>query len=353
MSDYASTGTYYFKKGYDFKKYSQQVMDQGLNAKGESYVTLPYLLMVKDGKKILNYEVEKFICWGTPRDYETYKFWSEFFFRRSGQVVGFNNVNIKTTNIFPIAGDKRDFRSIGIDKPNFLIPLMNQPLISSTVKSYPKGIKNIFISLRKHQDKYDLDPRLNKLFSDSQTIYLDEETKGNAETILKSEELIDPDSSVCVSGCSYILDYDQRKLAHFLENEEFDVILISFTHHECVLRNPKPHSYFKIRNGLIKQISEKKTISNIPYRDPAFTGTAIYRRAADLFDSLKKHINKTDSNYSFLTAVNELIKENKKIVVFEVDKFVSLLTPNDYQEFVYWQDYFDGLSYHPYSKMVH
>tara|TARA_Y100000310_G_scaffold344769_2_gene459364 strand:- start:480 stop:2039 length:1560 start_codon:yes stop_codon:yes gene_type:complete len=353
IRDYASTGTYYFKRGSDFKKYSQQVMDQGMNAKWEAYVTLPYILMIQDGLKILNYEVEKFICWGTPRDYEIYKFWSEFFFRRSGQVVGFNNVNIKTTNIFPIAGDKRDFTNIGITEPNFLIPLMNQPLITSTVKSYPKGLKNIFIALSKHREKHELDRRLKKIFKDSQTIYLDEKTAGNGATILKSEGLVDPNSSVCVSGCSYILDYDERKLAHFMEKGDFDVILLSFTHHECVLRNPEPHSYFRIKNGMVEQISEKEMISDTPYQNPAFTGTAIYRRAADLFSSIKKHLTKPDTNHSFLTAVNELIKENKKVVVFEVDKFVSLLTPDDYQEFVYWQDYFDSLNYHPYSKMVH
>lgn len=353
MNDYASTGTYYFKRGSDFKKYAQKVIEAQINVKGEAYVTLPYILMVNDGLKILNYEVKKFICWGTPRDYEIYKFWSEFFFHHSGQVVGFNNVNIKTINIFPVAGDKYDFKELGIEKPNYLIPLMNKPLISSTVQSHPKGIRNIFICLEKDRETYQLNKLLRRIFYNTEIIYLNFKTKGNAATILKAEKLINPDDPVCVSGNDYIFDYDERRLSHLMEKEDIDVILLSFTHHECVLRDPNNRSYLKVKDGFVEYISEKKVISDNPYRDYAFTGTAIYKRASDLFDSIKKDIAEGSKVPFFLTAINELIKDNKKVALFEIDKYISLTTPLDYQEFIYWQDYFDSLPYHPYSKMAH
>ena len=334
-------------------------MEMGMNAKGEAYVTLPYVLMINDGLLVLCYEIEKFICWGTPRDYETYKFWSEFFFKRAGQIVGFNNVNIKTTNIFPLAGDKRDFQKMGFDVPNFLIPLMNRPLICSTVTSHPKGIRNIFICLREHQEKYKMDVLLRKIFQHPFIITLDARTTGNSATLMKTEEYIDPEASVCVSGNTYILDYDERRLSHVLENQEIDVVLLCFTHHESVLRDPAKHSYLKFKNGFVEQICEKTTISSHPDRDYAFTGTAIYRKASDLFSSIRKNMNQIhEEGYtfftanSFLTAINELIKDGKKVVVFEVDKFIGLFNDVDYQEFVYWQEYFDSLPYHPYSKMV-
>tara|TARA_Y100000310_G_scaffold345862_1_gene471693 strand:- start:3955 stop:5511 length:1557 start_codon:yes stop_codon:yes gene_type:complete len=353
MNDFASTGTYYFRKGSIFKKYAKEVVNKEMSVKGEAYVTLPYILMLEDGLNVLNYEVERFICLGTPRDYEVYKFWSEFFFRQSGEAVRFNNVNLKTTNIFPIAGDKRDFVSIGVDAPNFLIPLMNRPLIRSTVSSHPQGIRNIFIALSEHAERYNLDLVSKRIFHNSEVLYLNQKTQGNAFTILETENLISNELPVCVSGNSYILDYDQRRLAHLMENKSVDVILLSFTHHECVLRNPNRHSYLKLENDRVQKIFEKRVISQEPYKDHVFTGTAIYRRSENLFSSIKKHVAKPGSNNSFLTAINELIDAGKKVVVFEVDKFISLLTPEDYQEFIYWQEYFDGLIYHPYSKMVH
>jgi NDP-sugar pyrophosphorylase family protein len=354
LDDYASTGTYYFKTGKQFKHYFQQTVEKGLQAKGESYATLPYLLMMKDGLQILNYEVEKFICLGTPRDYEIYKFWSEFFFQQSGHLVGFGNVNIKTQNIFPLAGGERGFTSMGFDTLNFLMPLMNKPLVASTVRSHPRGVKNVFICLQEHKEQYQLDSLLQNVLSNPTILYLPQKTAGNAQTILQAASVIDFLQPVCVNGPSYILDYDDRKLGHLMELEDIDVIAFSFTHHECILRDAEKHTYVRLENGRVTEVCEKRPISDTPYMDHALTGTTIYRRGGDLFDSINKSIvqGASTSNY-YLTALNELIKEGKKVVVFEVDKFISLLNPIDYQEFLYWQDYFDSLPYHPYSKMVH
>lgn len=357
MEDYASTGTYYFKKGSLFKNYAQQVMAMQMNVKGEAYVTLPYILMLQDGVKILHYEVEKFICWGTPRDYEIYKFWSEFFFQSSGQVVGFNNVNIKTTNIFPLAGDERSFMSLGLAEPNYLLPLMNKPLITSTVNSYPRGTKNIFICLEEHRDTYKLDSLFKHIFnhsgfSNAEIMYLPHKTNGNAETIIQVENKVEADTPVCVSGNNYLLHYDERKLAHLFEDQSIDVIIFTFTHHEYILRNPN-YAYVRLENGKAIFVSEKETISSTPYRDHAAVGTVIYRKSSDLFRSIRLLMEESANKKTyFTTALNKLISEGKKVVIFEVDKFISLNSPLDYQEFMYWQNYFDGLSYHPYSKMT-
>ena len=49
MSEYASTGTYYFKKGEYVKHYFQQLIDEEISCKDEYYVSIVYNLMIKDG----------------------------------------------------------------------------------------------------------------------------------------------------------------------------------------------------------------------------------------------------------------------------------------------------------------
>ena len=34
---------------------------------------------IKDGLNVKVFEVENYICWGTPDDYETYQYWQNFF----------------------------------------------------------------------------------------------------------------------------------------------------------------------------------------------------------------------------------------------------------------------------------
>ena len=354
--DFASTGTYYFSSGNLLKKYVKEfTSNQDYSLNNEFYMSLVYNLMIKDGLKIMNYEVEKFICLGTPRDYELYKFWSEFFLKYSPNLITFDNINLKVTNIFPLAGDMRDFTEIGIDQLNFLIPIMNKSLIYYSLKTHPMGIRNILIMLEKHQEEFNILSYLPSEFKyNSEALFLPKKLAGNAETILQARSLVRQDEPVCVSGCNNILDYDERLLSHLMEDKTVDVILFAFSHHECVLRNPKGLHYAKTREHIFAtEIVAKEVISDNPYKDLALEGTAIYKRAEDLFSSIDTFLDlKKESNPFFLSAVNLLIERGKKVVIFEVNKFIPLRTVENYNEFTYWQDYFDKLSYHPYSKIL-
>ena len=79
MQEHASTGTYYFKKWKYLTEYGQQIIDAKLKVGNEYYPSVLYNVMREHGKKILVFEVEKFICLGTPEDYEQYRFWRAVF----------------------------------------------------------------------------------------------------------------------------------------------------------------------------------------------------------------------------------------------------------------------------------
>ncbi|MGI0058657.1 MAG: hypothetical protein ACREBJ_02715 [Nitrosotalea sp.] len=75
MSEHASTGTYYFKKGSYVKKYFQQAIDQNITYRGEYYVTLVYNLLIKDGLKVHCYPTDFVTVFGTPEEVENFEAW--------------------------------------------------------------------------------------------------------------------------------------------------------------------------------------------------------------------------------------------------------------------------------------
>lgn len=80
MNEHASTGMYYFKQWQYVTEFGRAAMDNGLRASNnESYPSLLYNLMNAKGLKSLVVQVKKFICLGTPADYEQYKFWYDIF----------------------------------------------------------------------------------------------------------------------------------------------------------------------------------------------------------------------------------------------------------------------------------
>jgi len=68
ISNKATVGFYYWKKGSDFVKYAEQMIDKDIRVNNEFYVCPVYNQAIEDGKKIRVYEIEKMWGLGTPED---------------------------------------------------------------------------------------------------------------------------------------------------------------------------------------------------------------------------------------------------------------------------------------------
>lgn len=66
ISDIATVGVHYFKKGRDFVKYANEMMDKGMEFNNEFYVTPVYNLFASADKKIITYPVKKMWALGSP-----------------------------------------------------------------------------------------------------------------------------------------------------------------------------------------------------------------------------------------------------------------------------------------------
>ena len=70
ISTHATVGFYYWKKGSDFVKYAEQMINKNIKVNNEFYVCPVYNEAILDNKKILNFQVDKMWGLGTPEDLE-------------------------------------------------------------------------------------------------------------------------------------------------------------------------------------------------------------------------------------------------------------------------------------------
>lgn len=68
ISNQATAGVYYFKKGSDFVRYAEQMVSLDIRTGGEFYVCPVYNEFLKDKKKIRAFPVKKVWSFGTPED---------------------------------------------------------------------------------------------------------------------------------------------------------------------------------------------------------------------------------------------------------------------------------------------
>jgi len=72
ISNYATAGYYYWKKGSDFVKYAEQMIKDNSRTNGEFYVAPVYNWAVRDGKRVGVFMVDKCYSLGTPEDLQEY-----------------------------------------------------------------------------------------------------------------------------------------------------------------------------------------------------------------------------------------------------------------------------------------
>ena len=82
MKDHATTGMFWFKHSKVFLQYLEKMIQKKDTLSGKYYVDKVLQYLIDDGLCVQYFDV-KYICWGTPKDYEDYEntlnYWEEFY----------------------------------------------------------------------------------------------------------------------------------------------------------------------------------------------------------------------------------------------------------------------------------
>ncbi len=349
MNEFASNGTYYFKKGKYIKKYFNQLMKENINFNGEYYVSMVYNLLVQDNLSVSVYEIQHMLQWGTPEELEEYKYWSDYF-----KTLVSKKKNTKVYNaikLIPAAGEGIRYKNAGFKLPKPLIEISGKPMLIQAANSMPDCSENIFVCKDEHLIQYPLEQELKIAYPNAKIKIIKELTKGQACTCeigLKNEDVNKP---LFIGACdnSMILDYD--KLDKLIEQS--DVLAFSFRNNFVTERNPNAYGWLKTDNqNNIIDVSVKIPISNHPVKDHAIVG-AFYFKSVQIFldclEYLYKNNIRVNNEYYVDSCIKAAIELGFITKVFETDKYISWGIPDDYNTFVYYQSLFHKLNEHPYS----
>jgi len=342
MSEYASNGTYYFKSGKIVKKYFKELIELDLNLKGEYYVSLVYNLLVRDHLKVNIFEIKNMLQWGTPYDLEIYKSWSNYFSKKPMKKVYHKD---DVTLILPMAGRGSRFSKEGYNLPKPMIDVDGLPMVVKAVDCLPQSKNNIFVCIEEHINKYKVDKLLKKYYN-CDIISINETTEGQACTceIAIEKSNIDLESPILISACDNGVYYDVDKYMLMVNDESIDIIVWSFRNNQASKNNPDMYAWLKVDdNDNIQHVSCKKFIYENPLETHAIIGTMFFRKAKYFIDGLRKNYqDNIRSNGEFYVddVLNQNIKDKLNVKVFEVENYICWGTPDDYNTYNYWKEYF-------------
>lgn len=349
MQEYASNGTYYFKKGALVKKYFQELLLSDQNINGEFYVSLVYNLLVRDGFKVSIYEIQHMLQWGTPNDLEEYNRWSNYFFKIINKKEHLFYEN--SIALTPLAGFGSRFSKVGYSKPKPLLDISGKPMIVQAADSIPLCDEYRFICLNKHLTDYPLEDELTRNYSNSTIIAIDNVTEGQAITCDLGLFEDDLNKKLFVGATDNGMLFDEDKLSDLIQDSTTDAIIFTFKNHISAKNNPQMYGWVKTSKNQALYVSVKKPISESPENDHAIVGTFYFKQASLFKEGLSQLIAKdirVNNEFYVDSLMNELILLGYNVKVFEISDYICWGTPDDYETFIYWQSYFHKSSNHPY-----
>lgn len=79
MADHAVVGAFWFRQGKMFVEAAERMIALNRRINNEFYVDECINDLVELGYKVKVFEINHYVCWGTPNDYKTFNYWEAFY----------------------------------------------------------------------------------------------------------------------------------------------------------------------------------------------------------------------------------------------------------------------------------
>ena len=131
--------------------------------------------------------------------------------------------------LIPMSGAGSRFAEQGYDRPKPLIRFFGKTMIEHVLETL--GVDNTFTLcvLRAH---YDSDPELFHILGNRvaqlNLVFVDEITRGAAETCLLAKSYIRPDEPLIIANCDQWMKWDQQDFEAYLAENDLDGCMFTF-----------------------------------------------------------------------------------------------------------------------------
>lgn len=354
MSEFASSGGYWFKSGALMEAAFRRVMDEKIQVGGEHYVSLAYIPLLEEGRRVLAYEIPRFLQWGTPQDLDEYKRWSSYFRARSEGASPPRPPVLPGWTVVPAAGLGSRFAEAGWSTPKPLLPVDGLPMIARAASDLPATPSTAVVLRRDMPSAQAASDALSKIRQDLRTVWLDAPTDGQARTVslaLSALGLEVSDEPLTIGACDNGVDCAHERLPALL-SEGADVVIWGVRGHPVAVRRPEHFGWIDAApDGSVRGVSVKLPLSS-PRTDPIVIGAFTFKRAKDYVrcaESLYARDGRVNGEFYADSVAAEAIALGLRVVWMEADAFPCWGTPDEYRTYRYWQTCFDAWSGHPYS----
>ena len=231
-----------------------------------------------------------------------------------------------------MAGKGSRFQEAGYEIPKPLIPIHGKPMIQVVVDNLRPECPHrfIFLCLREHIDKYEIDRQLNIWSPGCKIIVVDSVTKGAACTVLLAKKYIDDSDPLMIANSDQWIDTDINEYLNVMNKDDIDGLIMTMK------ANDPKWSFVRFNDqGNVIEVVEKQVVSN-----EATVGIYNYKHGKDFVEAAESMISKdlrVNNEFYVAPAYNEMIAKGMKLSIYNIGEELSgmygLGIPSDLKKF--------------------
>lgn len=245
--------------------------------------------------------------------------------------------------IITLAGHSRRFAAAGYTVPKAFIEINGLHMISHVVDMFDPN-DNFYFALNKMQVQEfpDAIKILEGLVVNSKVIVIEPHELGPVYTVLQVKKFVKSEEPVIISYCDFIVEWNYKLFLK--EVYGYDAAIAAFRGFHPASYGNTYYAYIRTNNHEMIELREKKSFTCDRTKEYASAGI-YYFSTWNLFEHHAVNFFEGDYQKTLLEAYvsllyNSIVQQGGSVRVTKVDKFICWGTPEDLEQYLFWQDYF-------------
>jgi NDP-sugar pyrophosphorylase family protein len=243
--------------------------------------------------------------------------------------------------LMPMSGQGRRFQEAGYNDPKPMIDVNGEAIIARLLTCFDAAWPTHFVLADNHMTTQ-LPQILQQLRPQARITSIAAHSLGPGHALQAALAHIPDDDAVLVSYCDYGMRWDKEAFVRFVDETKCDACLVSYRGFHAHYTSDTPYAYARMHGEQVVEVREKAHFTSNREDEYASTGTYYFRTAKLLRESLRyqrEHAMTVNQElYTSLTVAALLsCQPNADVRVFEIDKFFQWGTPQDLEQFCFWE----------------
>lgn len=329
ISRHAIAGFYYFRTAGMFVSAAMRCIENNTSIDGHFFIAPCLNEIILTGGSVSSYHIPASVYHSFYSPEKIHAFEEGDLRRRIAGRGADGSFDVRV--IIPAAGEGSRFQKAGYEKPKPFINVLGRRMLDHVIENVAPLNAEVHLLLRKDHIDNEIDA-VSALRSHGHAIHqVDRLTEGTACTLLLARTVFDDDKALLVANSDQYVDFSVDAFVRDCIDRDLDGSILVFRDEE---RNPK-WSFARLdESGLVREVAEKKPISDL-----ATVGIYLFRRGSDFVGAAIDMIARNDRvNNEFYTCpvYNYMISLGLRIGVYEVPASAmhGLGTPEDLEAFI-------------------